>query len=322
MSTGERMVRTLHQGIDEVPPGRRSIALGTFDGVHRGHQAVVAAARTAGERLGVSTMAATFHPRPATVIRPGTPPLALAGITERIRMLYRAGADEVVIMRFTPDLAALTAREFVERILIERFGAVAVAVGEDFRFGRDRFGGIDAMRALCEPLGVEVDAVELLGDDGEKISSSRIRGLISEGAMEEARRLLGRPPSLDGVVAHGDKRGREIGFPTANLAFVPGQQLPAEGVYAGWATLMPGEQRFPAAISVGRNPHFGDVDDLRVEAHLLDYDGDEIYDRPLRLDFLSLVRGQDVYDSLDALIAQIAADVAEVRRRTAADAGV
>ena len=119
-----------------------------------------------------------------------------------------------------------------------------------------------------------------------KAVDDRIRGLISEGQVEDAARLLGRLASVDGIVVHGDKRGREIGFPTANLDVVPGQQLPAEGVYAGWATLMPGEQRFPAAISVGRNPHFGDVDDLRVEAHLLDYDGDEIYDRPLRLDFL------------------------------------
>ena len=317
MSAPERMVRTLHQGIDEVPPGRRAVALGTFDGVHRGHQAVIAAAHAAGERLGASTMAATFHPRPATVIRPGTPPNALAGITERIRMLYRAGADEVVVMRFTPELAALSARDFVEQILVGRFGAIAIAVGEDFRFGHDRLGGTDALHDICDPLGVEVEAVALLGDDGEKISSSRIRGLISEGEMQEAARLLGRLPSLDGVVGHGDRRGREIGFPTANLQVVPGQQLPAEGVYAGWATLMPGEQRHPAAISVGRNPHFGDVDDLRIEAHLLDYDGAEIYDRPLRLDFHSLVRGQAVYPTLEALVAQIAADVEETRRRTA-----
>jgi riboflavin kinase/FMN adenylyltransferase len=314
----ERMIRTLHQGIDEVPPGRRSVALGTFDGVHLGHQAVIAAARATGRRLEASTMAATFHPRPATVIRPGTPPASLAGITERIRMLYQAGADEVVMMRFTPALAALSAREFIEQILVERFGAVAITVGEDFRFGHDRLGGVEAMRGLCEPFGVEVDAVHLLAEDGDKISSSRIRGLISEGEMPLAAKLLGRLPSLDGVVGHGDKRGREIGFPTANLRVVPGQQLPAEGVYAGWATISPGEQRFPAAISVGRNPHFGDVVDLRIEAHLLDYDGSEIYDRPLRLDFLSLVRSQAVYDSLDALVAQITADVAEVRRRTSA----
>ncbi|MGI9117662.1 MAG: bifunctional riboflavin kinase/FAD synthetase [Gaiellales bacterium] len=316
----ERQVRTLHQGIDEVPPGRRSIALGTFDGVHLGHRAVIAAAKAAGDRLGVSTMAATFHPRPATVIRPGTPSASLSGITERIRMLYQAGADEVVMMRFTAQLAELSAQEFVEQVLVDRFGAVAIAVGEDFRFGHDRRGGVEAMRGLCEPFGIEVDAVELLADDGEKISSSRIRGLISEGAMPEAAELLGRLPSVDGVVAHGDKRGREIGFPTANLSVVPGQQLPAEGVYAGWATINPGEQRYAAAISVGRNPHFGDVDDLRIEAHLLNYDGGEIYDRPLRLDFLSLVRGQGVYEDLEALIAQITADVEEVRRRTSAAA--
>jgi riboflavin kinase/FMN adenylyltransferase len=316
----ERQVRTLHQGIAEVPPGRRSVALGTFDGVHLGHQAVVHAAKETGDRLGVSTMAATFHPRPATVIRPGTPSASLSGITERIRMLYQAGADEVVMMRFTPQLAALSAREFVEQVLVDALGAVAITVGEDFRFGHDRLGGVEAMQALCEPLGVEVAAVHLLGNDGDKISSSRIRGLISEGEMQEAAKLLGRLPSLDGVVSHGDKRGREIGFPTANLSAVPGQQLPAEGVYAGWATINPGEQRFAAAISVGRNPHFGDVDDLRVEAHLLDYDGPEIYDQPLRLDFHSMVRGQGVYDSLDALIAQITADVEVVRQRTSAAA--
>jgi riboflavin kinase/FMN adenylyltransferase len=312
----ERQIRTLHQGIDEVPPGRRSVALGTFDGVHLGHRAVIQAAKDVGTRLGVSTMAATFHPRPATVIRPGTPAASLSGITERIRMLYQAGADEVVMMRFTPQLAALSAAEFIEEILVGKFGAVAISVGEDFRFGHDRLDGVEAMRELCSPLGVEVAAVQLLADDGEKISSSRIRGLISEGEMQEAAQLLGRLPSLDGVVAHGDKRGREIGFPTANLNVVPGQQLPAEGVYAGWGTINPGEQRYAAAISVGRNPHFGDVDDLRIEAHLLDYDGADIYDRPLRLDFHSMVRGQGVYDGLDALIAQITADVAEVRRRT------
>jgi riboflavin kinase/FMN adenylyltransferase len=312
----ERQIRTLHQGIDEVPPGRRSVALGTFDGVHLGHRAVIQAAKDVGTRLGVSTMAATYHPRPATVIRPGTPAASLSGITERIRMLYQAGADEVVMMRFTPQLAALSAAEFIEEILVGKFGAVAISVGEDFRFGHDRLDGVEAMRELCSPLGVEVAAVQLLADDGEKISSSRIRGLISEGEMQEAAQLLGRLPSLDGVVAHGDKRGREIGFPTANLNVVPGQQLPAEGVYAGWGTINPGEQRYAAAISVGRNPHFGDVDDLRIEAHLLDYDGADIYDRPLRLDFHSMVRGQGVYDGLDALIAQITADVAEVRRRT------
>ena len=183
---------------------------------------------------------------------------------------------------------------------------------------RSRLGVVDAMRELCAPLGVEIAAVGLLGEDGEPISSSRIRGLISEGQVADAARLLGRLASVDGSVGHGDKRGRELGFPTANLEVVPGQQLPAEGVYAGWAVLSPDERRYPAAISVGRNPHFGDVDDLRIEAHLLDYPGDELYDRPLRLEFLSMVRGQGVYDTLEALVTQITADVDEVRRRTAA----
>jgi len=307
--------RQIFQSLGDVPPGRRAIALGTFDGVHLGHRAVIAAAAAAGARLDATPCAASFHPRPVTVLRPGTPSNTLAGVSQRTRLLLENGAAEVVLLRFDRALAALDARAFVEQVLIERLGAASVSVGEDFRFGADRAGDVALLRALCADRGVEVEAITLLGADGERISSSRIRGLIGEGRVEEAAALLGRPPSVEGTVEHGDARGREIGFPTANLSLVPGQQVPAEGVYAGWGILPPGERRFPAAISVGRNPHFGDVDALRVEAHLLDYDGAEIYGTPVRLEFAVMLRGQEVYDSLEGLVAQIGQDVAQTRKR-------
>ncbi|MFM7693852.1 MAG: bifunctional riboflavin kinase/FMN adenylyltransferase, partial [Actinomycetota bacterium] len=247
----------------------------------------------------------------------GTPSNTLAGVALRTRLLLEAGADEVALLRFDRGLAELDAERFVCDVLVERLGTVAVAVGRDFRFGSDRTGDVALLERLGAEHGFAVEAIELLGQDGERISSSRIRGLIAEGRVDEAAQLLGRPPSIEGTVQHGDKRGREIGFPTANLGVVPGQQLPAEGVYAGWALVPPGESRHPAAISVGRNPHFGDVDDLRIEAHLLDYAGDELYGTPLRLEFVSMLRVQEVYDDVEALIAQIGRDVAETRRRLA-----
>lgn len=306
----------MYQNLNEVPAGRRCVALGTFDGVHLGHQAVIESAVAMARRLDAVPCAATFHPRPATLLRPGTPADTLAGVTQRVRLLGEAGVDEVALVRFTPAVAALTAEEFVDQILIERLGAVGVAVGEDFRFGRDRTGTVDVLRALCAARGVEITAVRLVDQDGEKISSSRIRQLIGAGEVSRAALLLGRCPSVEGAVVHGDHRGREIGFPTANLSLVPGQQVPAEGVYAGWALLPPGERRFRAAISIGRNPHFGDVAEARVEAHLLDYDGTEIYGTPIRLEFDQRLRDQEVYATLDELISQIGRDVEATRMGT------
>lgn len=311
--------RDLYQGLGEVPPGRRAIALGTFDGVHLGHRAVIRAAVDAGARLDAIPCAATFTPRPVTVLRPDVPPNTLAGVTQRVRYLMDAGAIEVVLLRFTRQIAELPARRFMEEILAERLGAVAVAVGEDFRFGHDRTGDVDALRAFCAERDIELDVVRLVDEGGEKISSSRIRSLIGDGDVAAAARLLGRNPSLEGAVVPGDQRGRELGFPTANLSLVPGQQLPADGVYAGWAVVAPGEQRHPAAISVGRNPHFGDVAELRVEAHLLDYAGPDLYGTPLRIELVERLRGQERYDSIDALITQIGRDVDATRRHLAAE---
>jgi riboflavin kinase/FMN adenylyltransferase len=303
----------------DVPAGRRAVALGTFDGVHLGHRAVIAAARAAADREGVPVLAATFDPRPAAVLRPGTPVAALATLEHRIELLGEAGADEVVVLAFTAELAALEPAVFATEILLGRLGAVAVAVGADFRFGRDRAGDVATLSATCAQAGVAVEGVRIVDELGGRISSSRIRGLLAEGEVAEAAALLGRPPCLDGVVVPGDRRGRTLGFPTANLQVGEAQLVPADGVYAGWALDLDGGRRDPAAVSIGRNPHFGDVEEIRVEAHLIDYRGDDLYGRRLRLELGSRLRGQERYEDVDALIAQIGRDVDEARRR--ADAG-
>lgn len=310
----------LYQGLGEVPPGRRAVALGTFDGVHLGHRAVVGAAVSGAERLGITACAATFHPRPAVVVKPGTPAETLAGVTQRVRLLGEAGAEEVVILRFDREMAALTATEFVDRVLVEHLGAALVAIGEDFRFGADRAGDVALLRELGPRQGFDVAPVGIVDAAGARVSSSRIRGLVREGAVTEATVLLGRPPSLEGAIVTGDARGRELGYPTANLGLVPGQCVPAEGVYAGWAITPPGEQRHAAAISVGRNPQFGSTDDLRVEAHLLDYAGGELYGLPMRVEFVAFIRPQAVFEDADALVARMDEDVAEARAILAADA--
>lgn len=312
------MTRKLFQDVGEVPPGRRAIALGTFDGVHLGHRAVVAAAAAAAERHGVDVCAATFHPRPAVVLRPGTEPQTLAGVTQRVRLLMEAGAEEVVILRFDRTLAELSAQRFVDEILVARLGTVAVAVGEDFRFGADREGDVELLRRAGATHGFEVDAVGIVDADGDRISSSRIRSLIAEGDIGSAAAILGRRPSLEGGVVEGDRRGRELGYPTANLAMVPGQCTPPDGVYAGWAVLPPGERRFAAAISIGTNPHFGDVAERRVEAHLLGFEDEDLYGMAMRIEFLARLRPQEAFADVDALRAQMQRDVATVIELTEA----
>jgi riboflavin kinase/FMN adenylyltransferase len=315
------MTRKLFQDVGEVPEGRRAIALGTFDGVHLGHRAVVGAAAAAGARLGVDVCAATFHPRPAVVLRPGTDPETLAGVTQRVRLLMEAGAEEVVILRFDAALAALSADRFVEQILVERLGAAAVAVGEDFRFGADREGDVALLRRAGEQHGFAVEAVGIVDAGGERISSSRTRALIGAGDIPTAAAILGRAPSLEGAVVEGDRRGRELGYPTANLAIVPGQCLPPDGVYAGWGVLPPGERRFAAAISIGTNPHFADVSERRIEAHLLGFEDEDLYGMAMRLEFLERLRPQATFTDVEALRAQMGRDVAAVADLTDAHSG-
>lgn len=276
--------------VDELPEARRSVAVGTFDGVHLGHLRVIEAARAAGLRTAV----VTFDPHPRAVL--GGEVELLTTLERRIELLAAAGVDDVVVLEFDETLANLEPTEFVERIL-RGMGAEVVAAGDTFRFGRDRQGDL----ALLEALDFDVRRVPVV----ENVSSSRIRELLHAGEPDRAARLLGRAAEVEGIVVHGDHRGRELGFPTANLDVPPGLLIPPDGVYAGWTR----DRR--AAISVGTNPQFDGVE-RRVEAHLLDFD-DDLYDQRLVVEIWSWLRGQMRFESVEALVEQIGADVGRAR---------
>ncbi len=276
--------------VGDLPEARRGVAVGTFDGVHLGHQRVIDAARAAGLRTAV----VTFDPHPRAVL--GREVELLATLDRRLELFEAVGVDDVVVLGFDEELAKLEPTEFAELIL-RGMGAEVVAAGETFRFGRDRQGDL----TLLERLDFDVRRVPVL----EGVSSSRIRELVHGGEPERAARLLGRPAEVEGIVVHGDHRGCELGFPTANLDVPRGLLIPPDGVYAGWA-----RDRL-AAISIGTNPQFDGME-RRVEAHLLDFD-DDLYGQRLVVEIWTWLRGQMRFDSVEALVEQIGADVALAR---------
>jgi riboflavin kinase/FMN adenylyltransferase len=268
----------------------RAVAVGTFDGVHRGHQRVIEAAKAAGLRPTV----ATFYPHPRTIL--GNRVELLATLDRRLELLADLGVAETLVVEFTPELARLEPEEFAEQVL-RRLGAEVVVSGDNFRFGRARRGDLDLLRRL----GFDARAVPLV----ENVSSSHIRRLLKAGEMEEAARLLGRPPEVEGIVVLGDQRGGTLGFPTANLAIPADLLVPEYGIYAGEAA----GQR--AAISIGTNPHYGG-EERRVEAYLLDFEGD-LYGRRLVVELWQRLRDERAFESEDDLIAAIDDDVARTR---------
>lgn len=288
-----------------------SVVIGMFDGVHRGHQDMLAQAR---EIAGPDELVvATFDPHPRSIVRPPGPPL-LASLEDRVQLVLEQHVDRVEVVPFTGAFSALSPVEFIEQWLIGRLHATRVIVGANFRFGHRAAGSVDTLREFSEQFGFTVHVVELRCDDGVAISSTRVRAAIADGDMPSAEQLLGRPHQLVGVVVHGAKRGRELGFPTANLSWPGHLAIPPDGVYAGYGHVAGGSWK--AAISVGTNPQFTSDDPTApriVEVHLLDFDHPDIYDEVLRVDFTARVRGQAVFASLEALISQIQADVVEVR---------
>jgi riboflavin kinase/FMN adenylyltransferase len=276
--------------LERVP---RAVAIGTFDGVHLGHRAVIRAAVDAGLRSTV----VTFDPHPRLVL--GRPVELLASVQRRLELLAECGIDDVLVVPFTPELAELDAETFARACLVA-IGAEVVVAGSGFRFGRERAGDL----ALLRRLGVETRPVPLV----EGISSTRIRSLVASGDVEHAAELLGRPVEVEGEVVGGDQRGAELGFPTANLAVPEHLLVPANGIYAGAA----GDER--AAISIGVNPHFGGRE-RRVEAFLLDWSGD-LYGERLVLQVWRRLREERAFASDDELVAQIARDVEDTRAAT------
>ena len=277
----------------------RRLAVGEFDGVHAGHREVIRGADSV----------LTFEPHPRTVVAPQSAPKLLTTLEQKADLIAALGVDELLVIPFDGERMAQTAQEFIDHELVERLGAQQVSVGENFRFGH-RAKGDAALLAAQDAF--ETRVVELVEIDGEIVSSTHIRGLIATGAVADAARLLGAPFGMRGIVAHGDKRGRTLGFPTANLVPDPALAVPDHGIYACHATV-PGMGEWTAAVSIGVRPTFVTGRGLLVEAYLLDFE-DDLYGRELRLDFLERIRGERRFDSAEALIEQMRRDVEEVAR--------
>jgi len=276
----------------------RHIAVGEFDGVHLGHREVIRGADTV----------LTFEPHPRTVVAPDSAPKLLMSLETKADLIAGLGVQELVVIPFDGSFAAQSAQEFIDRELVERLGAERVCVGENFRFGHRARG--DA-RLLAAQTAFETRIARLVELDGEIISSTHIRGLVVSGDVAAAARFLGAPFQIRGTVAHGDKRGRTLGYPTANLVPDPRLVVPDHGVYACRAYLDGTEH--VAAVNVGVRPTFKTGRGLLVEAFLVDFEGD-LYDEPLRLDFLERLRGERRFESVDALVEQMGQDVTETRR--------
>jgi riboflavin kinase/FMN adenylyltransferase len=290
----------------------RVVVIGNFDGVHRGHQQLINVARDA---AGDGTLiAVTFWPHPMSVIRPDRTPLLLTSLDERKKLLRSAGVDEVVVVDFTDTVASWPPETFVDTVL-RPLQPTLIMVGENFRFGFRAAGDVSLLTRLGKETGTfEVEGVCLYSADDQPDSSTRIRAAIAAGDVEEAGRLLGRPFRVRGVVIKGAQRGREMGFPTANVPVPEGLAVPADGVYAGWVTCLdrPDAERWPAAISVGSNPTFVG-ENRRVESYVLDRTDLELYGIEIAVDFEHRLRGQIKYSGMEALIDQMHLDIDRAR---------
>jgi riboflavin kinase/FMN adenylyltransferase len=287
------------------------VALGNFDGVHLGHQAVLRRAVEEAKRRGGRVVAATFDPHPRAVLGPGSEPELITTLELRREVLLRYGADEVRAIRFDAELSRKSPGEFVRDVLIGELGAGVVVVGENFRFGHRAAGGFEDLRRLMASYGGEAHAVGICSQNGgEEISSTRIRRLLGAGEVGEAARLLGRPYVLRGEVVAGDGRGRQIGFPTANVLPDPSVVLPARGVYAGFVRV--GDEEYAACTNVGVAPTFSRRES-RVEAYLLGFSGD-LYGSVVDVGFTRRIRPEKRFSGVEELREQIERDVAEARR--------
>ena len=286
------------------------VALGNFDGVHLGHQEVLGRAVEEGLRRGMRVVAATFHPHPRAVLGAGDPPKLLTPMTLRREELLRHGADEVVEIPFDLELSKKSPEQFVRDVLVGDLGAGVVVIGENFRYGHRAAGDVGDLHRLMREMGGEAVAVEVRGvGEGAGISSTRIRALVSEGKVDEAASLLGRRYVLRGEVVVGDRRGRTIGFPTANVLPDAEAVLPARGVYTGF--VMVGDDEYVACTNVGVAPTFARAES-RIEAYLLDFDGD-LYGRVIDVGFTRKIRGEKKFSGVAELKAQIQRDVEEAR---------
>ena len=294
--------------------GRPVVTIGVFDGVHRGHQVIVARAVEIARAADQGCVVVTFDPHPAAVLRSGSPVPSLATVQRRIELLDHAGADAVWVLPFTAELSQLSPAEFVADALVARLHPSVVVVGANFRFGHRARGDVDTLRDLGAGQDFDVEAIQLTGEPGRPVwSSTQVRQHLAAGDVAAAARVLGRPHRLDGVVVHGDHRGRELGYPTANLAASADAATPADGVYSGWL-VRAGGQRLPGAISVGSNPTFDGVG-RRAEVYVLDRTDLDLYGEQVGVEFAQRLRPMERFDSVPELLAAMASDVALARRQ-------
>ena len=319
----------IYHGLHDVPAdlGTTAVTIGNFDGVHLGHQHVLAQLTEQAERRGAATVAVTFDPHPAFIHRPEATPDLLTGTTEKLARLRKAGLDGALVLEYTLELAANSAEDFVLKYFVQALKPAVVVVGFDVRFGKDNAGNFNTLVALGEKYGfdvVGVDDYEVSASEdypqdhplGPRCSSTAIRSALSYGDVAVAAEMLGRPHVVAGRVVHGEARGRELGFPTANLSQDSEGMVPADGVYAGWVSGPAGE-RWPAAVSVGSNPTFQGLRRV-VEAHVIDRPAEpvedfDLYGQKMRVEFVERLRGMVAYEGVEKLITQMHQDVAEAR---------
>src|SRR5438876_12185585 len=294
--------------LSRIAPGRPcGVTIGVFDGVHRGHQHLIGVLLERARPEGLATVALTFNPHPRTVLRPGTAITYLTSIEERVELRHGKGVDSVGVVAFTSELAQLSAEDFLT-LLVQELEMRLLVVGPDFALGRNRAGTIGVMREIGERLGFRVEVAPLLADADEKVGSSAIRQALAAGDVASVGRLLGRPFSLRGPVIAGDRRGRTMGFPTANIAIGLDRALPAYGIYVTRAYI--GETSYESCTSIGIRPTFAVEPRPTVEAFILDFDAD-IYGRELRIELLHRLRGELRFDNAEDLVTQMHRDIEE-----------
>jgi riboflavin kinase/FMN adenylyltransferase len=313
-------------GLDEVPAnwGQSVVTIGVFDGVHRGHQRDLARAGEIARQRSLPLVVVTFDPHPDEVTRPGTHPASLSTDRRRAQLMDGLGVDALCVLRFTLAFSRLDPDEFVRTVLVDRLHAVVVVVGEDFKFGHKAAGDVHLLAKLGEKYEFTAEGLPLLVEDGQTISSTAIRQMLDSGDVAGAAHALGRPHRVEGTVIRGFQRGRELGFPTANLELRPHTAIPADGIYAGWLTRLDRAgaeaERWPAAISVGTNPTFGE-NARTVEAYALDRTDLDLYGVHATIDFTRRLRGNLRFDSVAALVEQMTLDVERSRELLAPGGG-
>jgi len=291
-----------------------AVTIGVYDGIHRGHQSVLAQVRSHAAEHNLAVAVVTFDVHPACVLSPDNAPKILTSNEQRMELFSEQEVDYLYLVKFNEERADTDDQVFTEQVFAKSLNARKVVVGEDFHFGKGRSGNVDTLTALGQDLGFDVEGLALLADDGatEPISSTAIRRVLAGGNVTQAAKMLGRNYEVRGVVSEGDQRGRTIGFPTANVPVDGRFAFPADGVYAGWCTLDDGS-RHGAAINIGRRPTFDlQAEQSVLEAHLLDFEGD-LYGQNVRIEFAQFLRSERRFNGIDELVAQLRQDVEAVR---------